>query len=139
MPHETAPFVTGIRHCLLPDCLPALRNQAAGRGDARSSRPGHFVRAGAPPRRGLAGITSEETKLLSDADFGAPTILTIDPLATIEVLDTTNFFFVKARISSQGRGRDMTALSTKYICRRTWKWLPCCTSEGEEGRFPAEA
>lgn len=48
------------------------------------------------------GYTSEETSLLAQPDFGAPTVLTIDPLATVEILDTTNVFFYRVRVPDQG-------------------------------------
>lgn len=40
---------------------------------------------------------------MAQPDFGAPTVLTIEPLATVEILDTTDAFFYRARVASQGQ------------------------------------
>lgn len=75
----------------LTACQPSeTRNEAGGISEA--APPANPAAPKLSPDVVWLGYTSEETKLLSDADFGAPTILTIDPLATVEVLDTTNFF-----------------------------------------------
>jgi hypothetical protein len=62
------------------------------------------VAAPAAPRPDVVavGYTSEETNLLAQPDFGAPTVLTIDPLATVEILDTSNVFFFRVRVPDQG-------------------------------------
>jgi hypothetical protein len=49
------------------------------------------------------GYTSEETKLLAQPDFGAPTISSIRPLEAVEVIDTTDTFFVRVRINREGQ------------------------------------
>lgn len=94
----------------LTACQPSETRQEAG-GIPEAATPANPPAPVLPPDVVWLGYTSEETKLLSDADFGAPTILTIDPLSTIEVLDTTNFFFVKARINS--KGQDVTGFIDK--------------------------
>ncbi|CAN5812015.1 hypothetical protein BH24BAC1_BH24BAC1_19810 [soil metagenome] len=79
---------------ILCACQPAENRQEATQTPAETAPATPSLR----PDVVRLGYTSEETSLLAQPDFGAPTVMTIEPLATIEILDTSNAFFYRVRV-----------------------------------------